>query len=315
MALCPEATVFNFSNPMTRICLTAKRKYPDLRFIGLCHEIASLPQHLPKILDTPLDNLEFRAGGLNHFSVLLDVRYKDTGADAYPDVRAKAPDYFARLPELRAVVEKLRAEEAGSTPGAEPALRAGAHAWPERWLFREILEKFGYLPITSDSHFGEYIQWAHDVVDHKGILDFYRFYQAWCQVDEAKLGPPSKWERVVPIIEGILTDSGHEEWAVNLMNDGYIANLTRDMAVEVPATVDKHGVHGIELGDFPRGIVGLLNNQVATNDLTAEAIIHQSKALALQAMLLDPVVHSVRAAEQTLDTMLDLQDEYLGYLK
>lgn len=315
MALCPEAYVFNFSNPMTRICLTAKRKYPDLRLIGLCHEIASLPQHLPKILETPLDNLEFRAGGLNHFSVLLDVRYKDTGADAYPDVRAKAPDYFARLPELRAVVEKLRAEAAGSTPGAEPALRAGAQAWPERWLFREILEKFGYLPITSDSHFGEYIQWAHDVVDHKGILDFYRFYQEWCQVDEAKLGPPSKWERVVPIIEGILTDSGHEEWAVNLMNDGYIANLTRDMAVEVPAMVDKDGVHGIALGDFPRGIVGLLNNQVATNDLTAEAILHKSKALALQALLLDPVVHSVRAAEQTLDTMLDLQDKYLGYLK
>jgi hypothetical protein len=39
--------------------------------------------------------ITFTAGGLNHFSILLDVRYKDSGADAYPDVRAKAPAYFA----------------------------------------------------------------------------------------------------------------------------------------------------------------------------------------------------------------------------
>ncbi|MBN1921184.1 MAG: alpha-glucosidase [Anaerolineae bacterium] len=315
MTICPEAHVFNFSNPMSRICLTAMRKHPDMRFIGLCHEFASLPQHLPKILNTPWENLFVRAGGLNHFSVVLKARYKDTGLDAYPDIRAKAPTYFEQLPDLREHIAALEQEQAGSTPGSEPALRKGASPWPERWLFKVILEKFGYLPITTDSHFGEYIQWAHDVVDHRGILDFYYFYKQHCQIDEARLGPPSKWERVIPIIEGILTDSGQEEMAVNIMNDGYISNLTRDLAVEVPATVDKNGVHGIMLGDFPKGFVGLLNNQAATYDLTAEAILQKSKSLALQALLLDPVVHSVRAAEQTLETMLIRQEKYLGYLK
>ena len=315
MAICPEAYVFNFSNPMSRICLTAKRKHPDLRLIGLCHEFASLPQHLPKILDTPWENLFVRAGGLNHFSVVLEARYKDTGRDAYPDIRAKAPAYFEQLPGRRERVEEMQREQAGSTPGAEPALRKSANPWPERWLFKVILEKFGYLPITTDSHFGEYIQWAHDVVDHKGILDFYYYYKQWCQMNEARLGPTSEWERVIPIIEGILTDSGQEEMAVNIMNDGLITNLARDLAVEVPATVDSNGVHGIVLGDLPKGIVGLLNNQVATYDLTAEAILKQSKALALQALLLDPVVHSARAAEQTLEMMLIRQEQYLGYLK
>ncbi|HOC21693.1 MAG TPA: alpha-glucosidase [Anaerolineae bacterium] len=315
MAICPEAYVFNFSNPMSRICLTAKRKHPDLRLVGLCHEFASLPQHLPKILDTPWENLFVRAGGLNHFSVVLEARYKDTGRDAYPDIRAKAPAYFEQLPGRRERVEEMQREQAGSTPGAEPALRKSANPWPERWLFKVILEKFGYLPITTDSHFGEYIQWAHDVVDHKGILDFYYYYKQWCQMNEARLGPTSEWERVIPIIEGILTDSGQEEMAVNIMNDGLITNLAHDLAVEVPATVDKNGVHGIVLGDLPKGIVGLLNNQVATYDLTAEAILKQSKALALQALLLDPVVHSARAAEQTLEMMLIRQEQYLGYLK
>ncbi len=315
MEICPEATVFNFSNPMTRICTTVKRKYPDLKLIGLCHEIASLPQHLPRILDTPLANLEFRAGGLNHFSVVLEIRYKDTGKDAYPDLMAKAPAYFERLPDLRTLVARMREEGLGSVPGAEPALREEAGAWAERGLFREIMETFDLFPITTDSHFGEYIQWAHDVVDHRGILDFYHFYKQWCQVDEAKLGKPTEWERVIPIMEEILTDAGVEEWAVNLMNDGLIDNIPEFLSVEVPAIVDNDGVHGIELGALPKGFAGLLRNQAAVCDLTAEAILQKSKDLALQALLVDPVVHSFEAAKQTLDTMLVMQHDYLGYLK
>ena len=63
------------------------------------------------------------------------------------------------------------------------------------------------------------------------------------------------------------------------------------------------------------GYAGLLSNQVAVHDLTAEAILRKSRDLALQALLVDPLVDSVRAAEQTLDTILDLQEPYLGYLK
>ncbi len=315
MEICPEATVFNFSNPMTRICTTVQRKYPELKLIGLCHEIASLPQHLPRILGVPLEKLTFQAGGLNHFSVVLDVRYKDTGKDAYPDLLAKAPDYFARLPDLRTLIAQMREEQLGSVPGSDPALREEAGAWAERGLFREILETFHLFPITTDSHFGEYIQWAYDVVDHRGILDFYHFYKQWCQVDEAKLGKPTEWERVIPMIEEIVTDAGAEEWAVNLLNDGFIDNLPDFIAVEVPALFDKDGAHGVKLGELPKGFAGLLRNHTAVCDLTAEAIIHSSRELALQALLVDPVVDNVRAAKELLDTMLIMQKQYLGYLK
>jgi alpha-galactosidase len=44
-------------------------------------------------------------------------------------------------------------------------------------------------------------------------------------------------------------------------------------------------------------------------------VLNGSKKAALQAMLVDPVVHSVKAAEETLDTMLTTQAKYLGYLK
>jgi alpha-galactosidase len=317
--ICPEAWVFNLSNPMTRICLAIARKYPRLKTVGLCHEVVSLMEHLPKILDTPWSNLRVKAGGLNHFSVLVEATYRDTGKDAYPEIRRRAPAYFQALPEesyenLGATKEMLDASR-----GSQERLPGRLKVWPERELFRVIFEKFGLLPITTDSHLGEYLQWAHTGVDHKGILDFYNFYKKWCleQVPESRIHGTLEIEywREIPIIEGIMTDSHQEELAVNLPNDGYIDNLPKEIVVEVPAVVDQKGVHAVPLGSLPKGFAGLLNNQVAVNDLTVEAALQGSKELALQALLVDPVVDDAAAAERVLETVLFYQKEYLGYLK
>ena len=317
--LCPGAWVFNLSNPMTRICLAIHRKYPDLNTVGFCHEVVSLIEHLPKILNTPFENLMVKAGGLNHFSVLLEAYYRDTGKDAYPDIRKKASFYFENLPEqsyenLGATKQML--DDARGTSLKSPGRET---VWAERELFRVILQKFGYLPITTDSHLGEFVQWAHSVVDHKGILDFYNFYRRWCleQVPEQRIHGTLAIEfwREVPMIEGIVTDSHQEELAVNVPNRGLIENLPEDMIVEVPGVVDKNGVHGVKLGMFPKGFSGLLLNQVAVNDLTVEACLKGSREIALQALLVDPVVDSVDAAEKTLDSMLEYQKPYLGYIR
>jgi alpha-galactosidase len=313
MRICPQATVFNFSNPMSRICTTVHRAFPELRFIGLCHEIASLRNYLPQILGLPYEGLEVRAGGLNHFSVVLSATYRDSGLDAYPDIRAKAPLFFGNMPSMDAVRKYFK--ETGQWPEkAEDFAAIKTEAWPERRVFQVILDKFGLMPITSDSHFGEYIQWAYDVTDHKGILDFYRWYKEYLATVEPKIELCLK-ERIIPIIEGIVTDSGYLEEAVNVPNMGLIPNLPDWIVVEVPATIDRHGVHGCPMGRLPHGFAGLLMNQVAVHDLTAEAVIHKSKARALQALLVDPIVNRYRGVEEMLDTVIAYQEKWLGYLQ
>jgi alpha-galactosidase len=316
MDICPEAYVFNFSNPMSRICTTVMRKYPDLRLIGLCHEISSLRFHLPRMLEVPYADLHVRAAGLNHFSVLLEATYRETGQDAYPEILAKSMDYFAHMPSLGDVVKYFK--ETGTWPSSEEEMAdvAITESWAERGLFKVILEDFGLLPITTDSHFGEYIQWAYDVVDHKGILDFYSFYKGWLAQAEPKIElQPMMRERVVPIIEGILSDAGYEEEAVNIPNAGFINDLPPWLAVEVPAIVDKDGVHGVELGQLPRGFAGLLYNQIAVHDMTAEAVLTGSKAAVLQALLVDPVVDKFAGMAEMVDTMLAAQQPFLDYIK
>ena len=313
MAVCPEATVFNFSNPMSRICTTVTRAFPGIKFIGMCHEIASLREYLPRILGVAYEDLYVRAAGLNHFSVVLSAQYKATGQDAYPDILAKAPGFFGKMPGLNAFHKYFK--ETGQWPEKDEDFSSlETEAWPERRVFQVILEKFGVMPITSDSHFGEYIQWAYDVTDHRGILDFYNFYKEYLSRVQPKIELRLS-ERIIPIIEGILTDAGYEEAAVNIPNNGLIADLPDWIVVEVPSVVDKDGVHGVPMGHLPRGFAGLLMNQVAVHDLTAEAIIHKSKALALQALLVDPIVNRYQRVDELLDTMIDYQEKWLGYLK
>jgi alpha-galactosidase len=239
--------------------------------------------------------------------------YKETGQDAYPDIREKAPDYFRKMP-TRNAVEKYFKETGQRPKSIEDLAGIEYEEWSERGLFKVILEDFGYLPITTDSHFGEYVQWAHDAVEHKGILDFYNWYKSWLPTAEAKIELKLR-ENVVPIIEGIVTDSGYWEEAVNVPNAGLIDDLPEWLAVEVPATVDAQGVHGVPLGRLPPGFLGLLQNQVAVHNMTAEAILSGSKEAVLQALLVDPIVDQYHSTVELLDTMLELQSDYLSYIK
>lgn len=312
----PDATVFNYSNPMSRITTTVHRAFPGIKFIGMCHEIASLERHLPLILGQPRENIHYRAGGLNHFSVMTDVTYLNSGKSAYEDVLSKADAYFEKEPGFSEILGASRKTgQALDTEGwmdVDLSHLAKGRSWSDRWLFKVVLEKFGTLPITSDSHFGEYIQWAHDCADHRGIIDFYTYYRTYLG-DVTPQIETELHERVVPIMEGIVTGNAYEEAAVNIPNAGFIADLPDWIAVEVPANVDANGVHGIAV-DVPIGMRGLLSNQVGIHNLTAEAILQKKKDLVVQALLVDPVVTVSKGIPELVDHMIAEQSPWLDYL-
>ena len=181
-------------------------------------------------------------------------------------------------------------------------------------MFQVILEKFGLMPITSDSHFGEYIQWAYDVTDHKGILDFYRFYKEYLANVQPKI-ELRLGERIIPIIEGILTDSGYVEEAVNIPNRGLIANLPEWIVVEVPATVDKRRRARRSPGRAAARFRRAADEPGGGPRPDRRGGHPQVQGDALQALLVDPVVNQYRGLEEMLDTMIAYQEKWLGYLR
>lgn len=320
MEFSPGSYVFCYSNPMTAITTTVKRKFPDLNFIGMCHEITSLPRYLPSILDTPLDNISFRAAGLNHFSVLLEVNYRDSGKDAYGDVLKGAPAFFENEPGYSEALRYFK--ETGNlieTEGVAKRLLSETdiipRAWSDRHLFRFILETFKLLPITTDSHFGEYISWAHSISDHRGILDFFNYYKAMMGLSSEAQFRKEIVEKVVFIISGIVTNNEYEESAVNILNDNFIPGLPLDVAVEVPAIVNKNGISGISFPNYPRGMAALLRNYCGVYDLTAQAVLEKSRDYAVQAILVNPVTDDCRKAGELVDFMIAEENEWLGYLR
>jgi len=292
--ICPNALFINYSNPMSRICLAIKRKFPNQKFVGLCHELGNnAPQVLPKILDTPMSNIEIKAGGLNHFGVVLKAKYRDTGRDAYPDIRQKGPTVLGRLAETG-----------------------------DLSLIKFILETYDYYAYTTDNHYGEYMSWAWEIADLPHGREFWESYEVKLAKSFNRIkrtierGRGAKLvktdpERAIPIIEGIITNDNREEPSVNIPNDGIITNLPQDLVVECPAIVNKDGLHGVPLGEYPKGLAALLRTQASVQDLVVEAILTKSKKVALQALLADPVINSTSQAKKILESMLKLQKKYL----
>lgn len=319
-AICPNATVFNFSNPMSRICTTVHRAFPKLNFVGLCHEVASLERYLPTLLGKKFESMDLVAGGLNHFSVLLSAKDKKTKKDLYPLIKQKAKTFFGKVPSYCDYMDYARKhgvylETEGVRKIANIPMR---RKWAERTLFKFVLEHFDLLPITSDSHFGEYISWAYDVADHQGILDFYRYYREYLGKQKHAIELKIK-ERPAVIIGAMVANKPYIEAAVNVPNKGpkgkFIAELPEWICVEVPGRISKKGVEGVVLPVLPRAFAGLLSNQIAIHDMNAEAILTKSKKAVVQALLVDSVNTAAVNIPELVDVMIDYQKKYLGYLK
>jgi alpha-galactosidase len=293
--LCPNALVLNFTNPEGRLCLAANR-YTDLQVVGLCHGIGMAQAAVGQALGLPADDIDPKAGGLNHFNWVLDLRRKSTGEDLYPAFK-------------QAVAEQNLEE-----------INDHGHRFGVK-LSRYLMERFGYWPLPSDDHVGEYLSYAWEYCGLEGYnfhradqraVESRRRLQRWgsgeAPLDE--LLQPSG-ERAVPIITGVLGNTHQYELAVNVPNAGFIANLPGWVIVEVPAMVDASGVHGLPLGPLPEPIVAMCLTQAAIIDRVVEAGVHGDRNAALEALLLDPVVTSISQAEVIFNELLEVHKDFL----
>jgi alpha-galactosidase len=118
-------------------------------------------------------------------------------------------------------------------------------------------------------------------------------------------------EAAIPIMEAIVCDRETPLAAVNVPNNGLMPGLPDDLIVEVPATANGTGLHPKTMPALPEPVLSMIRVQASIQQLLVEAYVEQSKAKLLQAVLLEPVVHSYRAAVSTVNELLDLQKDLL----
>ena len=98
--------------------------------------------------------------------------------------------------------------------------------------------------------------------------------------------------------------------AVNLLNQGAISNLSDDIIVEVPAVIGPDGPKAVQYGPLPEVVAPYCQLTGSITNIVADAAATGSRKLALQALLLDPFIHSATVAEALLEDMLAYSRQY-----
>ncbi|MDF1520635.1 MAG: hypothetical protein RQ728_02690 [Brevefilum sp.] len=320
--LCPDALFINFTNPMQRIC-AAVHRHSKIKVVGLCHQLGAgyamvgkaladdLGVNIPEDFTSThasrkytagmkaaslqtLEKVKITAAGVNHFTWMLALRDRHTGEDLYPLFRKRwkaMPDAF------------------------EP-------------LTRRVFEAFDLFPIPGDEHLCEYLPWVSDPLTkpwEKYELELYEWdehsqerddqWESLAKVIQNQEDPegfiPDFSEGAPEIIENILNDSDLVWEAVNVPNQGYIPNLPEGAIIELPGLLNASGVTGIPVGEMPEGIAELLRREITVSHLTVDSVVHGDRGLALQALLLDPVVRDMDVAKQVLEDYLAIYREHL----
>jgi alpha-galactosidase len=113
------------------------------------------------------------------------------------------------------------------------------------------------------------------------------------------------------LIEAIAGVDNRYHLAVNLPNVGQIGNLPLGAIVETPGHVSAAGVQGVAVGDLLCGISELCRRELAVVRLCVDAAVTGDRQLALQCLLLDPVITDLDVARQVLDDYLAAYRPYL----
>ncbi|MFN3704900.1 MAG: hypothetical protein ACK4WM_02740 [Thermoflexales bacterium] len=304
--LAPQALLINFTNPLSRVCMALDR-YTQVQFVGLSHHIAhgyALVNQVLQLVPTPAQRhlpdratlaairsrLRLRAAGLNHFSFILEMRDPHTGEDLYPRFRTA----LAQMP-----------------PNFE-------------LMSRRLMDVFGLFCASGDLHAGEYISFAAETQPLCGF-DF-RTHEAHRarlretlqqladEPDDARARQhvqPSI-EHAVDVALGWLGLAEQSEDALNLRNNGRIAHLPAEAIVETPGRVIHNQLIGEAIGDMlPRGLAAIMHREVEIQSLVVEAAVKGDRNAALQALLLDPHIHSYAQATHLLEDLLRAQAAYL----
>lgn len=326
-ALCPNAYYLNLVNPLIRLT-TAVHRYTKIKVVGLCHQLLwgyamagavlsdrfniPLPEHfhvhtdadnMPNFIPVAraaLEHLDIKAAGINHFSWVYDIRDKRTGEDLYPELRDKWLNHYRK--------------------DFEP-------------LSREVFATFGMMPTAGDSHMCEFLPFVTDPqtkpwekydlklqswdgnrrrrADRKALAE--AIVSGKKPVDDLR----DVWrhnmldEGIPEMIAAVHYNRQHYHQQLNIPNQGYIPNLPNDAIVEVPGIISSFGFQGLSFPALPEGIAALCRRELELASILVEAAATGDRQLALQALLLDPMVSDIDTARAILDDLLKEFHQYL----
>jgi alpha-galactosidase len=278
----PEALLLNYTNPMAMNVGYLSRFAPKLKTYGLCHSVYWTVSDLCDLLGVPLDEVTWASAGVNHQAWMLSLEWR--GQSLYPLLDEKIRDD----PEL---LRRVRVD-----------------------MYRRL----GFYPTETSEHSSEYVPWylphAEEVErlripinrklkgSEEGLATFAQTKATLSAGDDVLL-ESSVVEYAPQIIHSIVTGTARSI-QVNTLNSGLIPNLPIGSPVEVPATVDREGVHPMQVEALPPQCAALNRSYLNVVDLVIDAALSEEPRAIRHALMVDPNT----AASLTVDQVWDMCD-------
>ncbi|QTN01053.1 6-phospho-beta-glucosidase [Sediminibacillus dalangtanensis] len=295
-ALCPDAWLINFSNPAGMVTEAVLRYSNITKTVGLCNVPIGMRMSVAEMLEVEPDRVHIDFAGLNHMVFGLHV-------------------YLDGEEVTGLVLDKLTSGESMTMKnivdlGWEP----------------EFLQALKVLPCPyhryyyqTDKMLNQEKKEANEAGSRAEVVqqlekELFELYSD----PELTIKPPQLEERggayysdaACSLIDSIYNNRGDIQ-PVNTRNNGAIAGIPAESAVEVNCVITKDGPKPIQVGELPVPVQGLVQQIKSFERTAAEAAVTGDYNTALLAMTINPLVPSDTVAKQILDEMLEAHKAHL----
>ncbi|AWI32021.1 6-phospho-beta-glucosidase [Streptomyces tirandamycinicus] len=296
-ALAPDAWVINFTNPAGLVTEAMSRVLGD-RVVGICDSPVGLGRRVARALGADPARVWMDYVGLNHLGWLRGVRVR--GRD--------------ELPRLLADREALGSLEEGRLFGADWLRSLGAI--PNEYLHyyyfnRETVRAYRRAERTRgaflrDQQAGFYAEpslrrWRSALAEREAT------YMAGSREASGageRAGTDLEsggYEKVALALMRAVARDERTTLILNVRNGTALSVLDADAVIEVPCLVDASGAHPYAVDPLPGHATGLVTAVKAVEREVMTAAESGSRAAAVRAFALHPLVDSVTVARRLLD--------------
>jgi alpha-galactosidase len=317
----PNAWVINYTNPMAVCTNTLYKVFPEIKAFGCCHEVfgtqkilAAALEEFCGIKDVKRDEIKVNVIGINHFTWLTSVHYKNIDL----------------MPIYKKYVEKYIYVETEAVKDDNWMNNVFRNC---NWVKYHLFQKYGIIAAAGDRHLSEfcpsawYSKTPELVNEWKfGLTDVdWRIKDLGDRLEKSKLliSGKEKLDLVHSGEEGVrqmqaISGLGDLITNVNLPNKGQISNLPLGTVVETNAIFTSDTVLPVMAGAIPDSILGLVSSAAAVQDMTVEAGLNRDLDLAFKAFSADSRIEELnfKDAKNLFDEMISGTKDYLkDYLK
>lgn len=296
-ALAPDAWVINFTNPAGLVTEAMSRVLGD-RVVGICDSPVGLGRRVARALGADPARVWMDYVGLNHLGWLRGVRVR--GRD--------------ELPRLLADREALGSLEEGRLFGADWLRSLGAI--PNEYLHyyyfnRETVRAYRRAERTRgaflrDQQAGFYAEpslrrWRSALAEREATYMAGSREASGAGERAGEDLESGGYEKVALALMRAVSRDERTTLILNVRNGTALSVLDADAVIEVPCLVDASGAHPYAVDPLPGHATGLVTAVKAVEREVMTAAESGSRAAAVRAFALHPLVDSVTVARRLLD--------------